>query len=481
MRLGRAAAFLMALALGAFALRAAWRLYQEVPAVALGRVDWRAIERRRASFAGEAGEGRILAILSNHVTRAYQRPTELPDLLRDAQAGAAQIRSTALPRLQMAALVLLAAQRDQVPPDEQWARVKPYLEGLQTASLAHQLLALQVADIGVLQKAGLQDGVAARVAELHFSDVHGPLLQSFVAELARFEVSRTAAGDAAGAALTRQVADRWLRDWILEPGPAGLRLLAADLLAQRLEQRGIQPDLVAKCRAWRTAYRTAAKAAPAPPGLFNVGEAPLPSTRLVTEPRNFVCTMWLAGALAAALVLALLGGLFWIGTRESALSPRSATVTVIVAVVVVVGSLIVIAWQPDLIYTECQRWTRIMGESAGQLGWPRLPVVAAALVTLVGPALVTLVRRRTRPAVAPQPGKHPPVQHRRASWLATLGGMATVSILVLGPLTAGAAIIARMLLFYFGLLQPREAESLLRALADPNAQGLLTALRAWTP
>lgn len=479
-RLVRAALFLVALGLGTFALRSAWRLYQQVPAVALGRIDWPTIERRRASLGGEAGEGRVLAILSNHVTRAYQKPTELPDLLRDAQAGAAQVRSTALPRLQIAALVLLAAQRDQVPPDEQWARVKPYLEGLQTASLAHHLLALEAADAAALQQAGLLDGIAARVAELHFNEVHGPLLQYLVGELTTFEAARAAAGDAAGAALAQQLADRWLRDWIIEPGPAGLRLLAADLLGQRLEQRGVQPDLVAKCRAWRAAYRTAAGTMPAWPALFDVNDAPLPP-RAATAPRDYVNVTWAAGTLTGAMLLALVGGLFWIATPGSVLSVRAAALTAVVALAVAFAGVFVIAARPAWVDSECQRWARFLSDNAGHLGWPQLPGVAAALAALAVFALATLLRHTMRDPVPAQPDKRPPIVGAHASWPATLGGVATVAVLVLAPLTVCMSVIARVMLFHFSHVQPQNADLLLRTLADPAAQGLLSALQAWHP
>ena len=50
---------------------------------------------------------------------------------------------------------------------------------------------------------------------------------------------REQAGDSAAAGVCRAVLHHWLRAWVLEPGPAGLRLLAADLLATDRRARAL--------------------------------------------------------------------------------------------------------------------------------------------------------------------------------------------------------------------------------------------------
>ena len=148
-----------------------------------------------------------------------------------------------------------------------------------------------------------------RVALLRDGLAHNGALPVLVAQLRALEQSLADAGHAADGELVRRVRLRLLRQWTLDTAPAGLRLLAADLLADDLALAAAAaeqpaPPLVLALTEWRRAYHAAADARPV--SGFDLARQPTPCP---TEERRLVgavhTLLLLAGIILAAALIAI--------------------------------------------------------------------------------------------------------------------------------------------------------------------------------
>ena len=439
-------------------------LWNRLPANSAKRVDWEAVARARSAWSGRAYEGWVLATLSNHVTDARHRPQRIDELLEDTRAGVTLVHRTQVARLQLASLTLLQLERGGAAVEHQWQRVLPYLEGLDHAVFEHGLADLIDAETLLYQNAGVSAGAARRWATGTFGYAHGPFLQEFVGQMRRIGNHLGEAGDADGAALCARVTLRLLRQWVLEPGPAGLRLLAADLLAEYIaavDAVGAPPTLAAKLQSWRTAYRAGAAARPVPPAAIRLGNEPVPAQAASSATSWLGFTIWCTAALIPVVLIGLLTipGVFKPvsgGPHRGARRFIAATPAVLVLLI----GWAVIASAPDLVHDALQR---IVSDG---LGWPRMVFVAggtAILFVALSAAALTSNRKSLR------------------SWIESAAHTVLVSWLLLSVAGVAVTVVAGRAYTAYdrALAAPWPAQT--AAIADPNAAGLLDELRAWEP
>lgn len=248
-------AALILTAIGLLQLRALWL---RLPAPSLKRVNWDAINARRARFTGTAREGLLLAINSDQFTAAWQKRIPLSRALDETRRRLAEFRSTQLGRLHVAALIMLQMERDGVSPEHWWPQVEPYLAGVRGDDCPHLLAPLLATESAACVRMGLGDTTARQVAVFNLANSHGPFLQVFIQNLARLRNARRDAGDATAAARCDLLSAALLREWIVARGPAGLRLTAADLLVRHGEATTAPAALASSVQGWRAAYHEAA-------------------------------------------------------------------------------------------------------------------------------------------------------------------------------------------------------------------------------
>nr|QDY92646.1 hypothetical protein fos2004AM_00015 [uncultured Planctomycetota bacterium] len=463
-RLGPLALLLAAAALtiiGAAQLHSVW---SKLPGPSLKRLDWDAFWDAQDEIAGRAQEGSILVIISRHFTRALHEPDRLPVLIDDARAGAARLPHTHLGRLQLAALTMLGLERDGTPAAQWWPRLRVYLEGLDNASFPHFMPDLIEAEASILTQLGLRPGPARRAALGQVGSAHGPLLQYFVRQMHAVAAERRRAGDEASADRCQRIVCRLLREWVLAPGPAGLRLLAAELLADTLDEAAdpsaasTAVTIARKCRAWRSAYRGSAAAIASPPPALRIVGDPTCAWSVTPSLLSWLAlAAWTASAAAAVGLLALLTGVFWIKTGTSPRrGSRQLVAAVLAAVMIVLVGWQATVWAPDLVAADFQRI------ESDQLGLPRMPFIAALVGWLLAGLAALLGGRNAQP-------KQPVGRSAAITWL-------VLSVLLL-PLVFAADIFRRE--YDAGLAYPLNEQ--LSQIADPNADGLLDELRAWHP
>ncbi|MCK4343420.1 MAG: hypothetical protein KAY37_17035 [Phycisphaerae bacterium] len=466
-----AAALLLSVA-GVSRLRALWL---DLPVPSLKRIDWDAVRQARETTTGDAREGRILAIISNHFTTALHHPDRLHELLADARGGIRLLRRSQLGRLQVSALTLLHLERAGVPAEEWWLRLRLYLEGLDNASFAHFLPALLAADAAIYADQGLGPGTARGVALVNSGAAHGPFLQYFVARLRQLAAQRRQAGDHETADLCEQIVHRLLRQWILDPGPAGPRLLAAELLADSLEAQATpsastsEATLARKLRRWRAAYTANAADIPLAPSVLRVVDAPTPVAAVGWSLARWIAlAIWTATALIPVGLIAVATGAFWIkaGVPETG-RRRYRLVAVWQAIFIVLIGWGVLVWSPELVHDDLLRIDdlRRAEDEANHFGLPYLPFVAAATALVV---LLTVSLVGSRPEA-----KHPLMTKMACS--------AAVSWLTLSILLLVLTSVTDRFRRDYEVMLSHPGHEQLNKIADPNAEGLLDELRAWAP
>lgn len=337
----------------------------------------------------EARDGRMFWELATDLSRTVAPRAKAVQIPNNRIQAALAARNSQLGRLLAAGVVLSIAESEGRTPEQTWAAVKPYLEGLATAKFARFEPAHEALLSGVFRVGSVQAGTARQLAA-ELPEAYTPFLQYFVKTLNRCAADRAAAGDMPAAELCRKVKLRLLRDWTLEPGRTGTRLLAAELLGRELAGDPAAKTVSDAVASWRQAYRSAAKANPG--GFLHQSSDPDLSGGIGRS-----VTALLVGSIGLAIatfVIAILGIAFaWpLLTRADSIGSRRAWVVggLAAAIVVAVGLAILNsgfqAVQDDL-NGAMQRMAAPaapLHKSASWLPvyWARLPWNAAALGTL---------------------------------------------------------------------------------------------------
>ncbi len=385
-------------------------------------------------------------------------PAQLETQLDQVLAGTT---ASQLGRLQRAAARLWELHQAGAPPDQRWTAVRPYLEGIERGDFAHLLDDLLAALTREYGAAGLGPGTACTLAQWAVGHDHGPFLQRFVGDLDEMIAQRRHAGDTAAARTCRTVRNRLLRQWVLDPGPPTLRLLAADLLADTLERDGAPREqaqaIAANLRQWRNRYR--AEIARRPLDVLAAYQKPALAPRASqTLTTRAALTVWLAVALAVAALLTI-GLAPWLFRAIAPPNDRRMFLAgAAAAIVVAVGGILWIALRPDLIRADFR------ADCSALRYCPVSPLVAALLVLV----LIAVASRLTRKTAGGR-------AHR-------LGAVAAGTWLMLAVTLWGAAIAAEAARRDYERATAAACNAPLAALlGETQATSLLAPLRAWQP
>jgi len=356
-------------------------------------------------------------------------------------------------------------ERRGEPIENWWPQLHVFFQGMRQANLSHYQAALVRDWARAYELAGFGPGTARSLAEDLVAQRHGPFLQFFTSRVRRLIADRLHAGDAAAARVCRTTLYRLLRQWVLEPGPAGLRLLAADLLAQAAEHdpaaggSAAAQELARELRAWRSAYREALRRLPI--GVFDPHRKP--ALDPAADQRLLQCvalTNWLAAALlvvAAAALVALLRG------PRRVLRPGNATLVwgaLLVGALVVLGGLGAVWLWPDWLRTD------LRGDFSSLRYLWRHPFVAAG-IALVGLLLAALLRP------GPRAGK--------STFASRLGAAGAGAWLLLAVGLWAAATAGQIAHSRCERAIRAACEDSISAVAGPHAQRLLARLHDWEP
>ncbi|MEP0846914.1 MAG: hypothetical protein HRF50_08850 [Phycisphaerae bacterium] len=477
----RAGLLLAALIAGVFALRELLRFSAHLPQIRFGvlqSTDRLVAARDRVLSSGDpaAREAWNTLYASRIVVdallgRSNLSSAEVEGRLADA---AARVRSSALVRAHLALAREWSGERSGSSARERATSVRFILSGMQLAALAHKLEAAITAFAAAYGEARLGAATARALAEQTVGHQHEMFAQLLSARFRALAEACEAEGDADGARSVRAALARILRAFVLEPGPASLRLCAAALLADTIASDGSTQSAPAGAaltdaaplsiaqdlRSWRQQY------------LDRIRTLPISVLAIRSEPvlcldeyeravRSVVRCTWIASALGVSLLVTVLAGWCWLTDRGRWNgAPRAALVALLATVVLCAGSMILAALPLDSLAEELRR------DFSSPRYWWRHPFVAAAL-TLLMLAVAPLVRRRAADA--------------RPSRLGALGAGATLFTLMLSAALAATCGIASVALERYessaGVADSRSVETVL----GDNAERLLVALRAWTP
>lgn len=425
--------------------------------------EFRRINRRMPAEAREAFALRLASNALKGALMGLVEPEELQPALGEA-VGA--LSKSQVGRLQQAAARMWLLEQAGEPIEKWWPGLRVFFEGMEHANLAHYQQALTQHWARAYEAVGRGSGSAYALAEDAVGHRHGPVLQFSIPRLRRVIEERERAGDTAAATTCRKVLYRWLRQWVLESGPAGLRLLAADLLASSLEAdnaAATTPELQAiadDLREWRSAYHQAARQRPvaimAPqrrPAL-----APVAHERFF---RRFALSIWLGPATLATGIVALALAWAWLGHGRSSVRRRQLTVSAIVAGLIAIG--VGLAWiylWPDSIRED------VRGDFSRLRLWWRFPIAAAGLTLALILAAGLLQRSASggKSRLAPR-----------------LGAVAAVAWLLLAVTLWCSAIAGEFARRDYEQATRAAQEDAVAALVGPDAERLLTRLRRWEP
>ncbi len=431
------------------------------------------LEAAARALVGESRDGLLLAQLGSLFSDGWKHPANA--LMREKQISDV---APHLSQVGVARLIQLAARLNSTEhalaalgsapagaPQAGWSVAKPYLEGWEKRQLSHEQLALRAAIARAYESLGLRPGTALALAGSYVGHALNPLLEYLTPQIERLAAEAEQAGDAKGAASARRAFARLLRQWTLEPGPAGLRLLAADLLAGHLERRSADhaggdaaPAIVTGLRSWRAAYLAAAAARPTP--VFQVAED---VARAVPEQSRllgvYMLMLWLATGCGAAALLALATG--WTLLRPRAPVRVSGLLLRGSGLGLFAAGLLCIGW---LLALEPQVRLDMRMDPANVRYWPKFAIGAAASALLVITTLASLLKRRA-----------PHLRLGGATALAAAYCWLAFSIFGgLGPIAY------RQLAAYETALAAAHADPI-ASVAGPQADSFLDPLRAWEP
>lgn len=368
-------------------------IWIRLPGVRLQRLDGetyqQALQVARGRMSVEAREGLIAANLSSLFTAVQREPDTLPANRNLIQQMVARLRHTQIGRVQMAAFIMLELEHTGTPLEQWWPTLQPLLRGLERAGFAHFLPELIEHRTGVFEALGFGPGSARLAAEQNIGHPHGPLLQFLTDRLDKIALTRRAVAD--GSAETCQLLTwRLLQQWTLDPGPAGLRLLAADLLAESLTRShtnttpATSNQLAQELQEWRERYHSCADLSL----VIGRNTIPLLSPHLGPNPTPlkyrdlFEIASWLLWSVSATCAAALvtLVCLPWCSSA-TLIMPYRYMETTLRCLITVTGILsLYFIWSslmPEHLATDLRRL------SSEELGWPRQPLVAAAAMLVM--------------------------------------------------------------------------------------------------
>ena len=423
----------------------------------------------RARMSPEAHEGLVSANLSSLFTLAVHEP-EVRSANRDTvQQMIGLLQHTQIGRLQLTAFLMLDLERAGTPPEQWWATLEPLLAGLEQTTFSHYLHELIEHRTRIFESKpiGLGPGSARAYAEQTLGHPHGPFLQFFVDRLRRVAQARRTEDDGS-AEICRRITRRLLRQWVLDPGPVGLRLLAADLLADNLEALGTTTpmnhgELARRLRAWRAAYRNQAANRPMPIPPLSLRWSPEPCPEEYQGAlRSLSLLVWTAAATLAAALLTVV--CLPLGFSAALRLPLRWWH---LAGVLATGLVILGAWLAWSVL-----WPRDVADdlhrfASDGLAWPRQPFAAGAVtLALLGlwalPAAGSTGLRRAR--------------------LARLALVAAFTWFVLSLALIGVRAYASVNLAEYELsTAPALLPDEYAAMAGAEADKLLDGVRVWTP
>lgn len=298
-------------------------------------------------------------------TAALMKVQPIEDVAKRTTARAQQTSDSRLPRLFQAGLAMLALERLDTPPDQQWKTLEPYLSGLGDASFAHFHRNASASLASAMISLGLSPGVAAEAVEMRFGSSYGPFLQYFTGRLFALAAAFSQAEATAPAAQQcRSIALHLLKQWTLDPGPAGLRLLAADLLIRELRASGAGDPTTQRVAAdlgqWTQAYRRESHRRPI--GQFDLSRQPALAVGEYRQLRNALAmTAWTGGAAAAAALLLI--ALSWtaLGGKklDSTTNMRGMTLGTAGGAFIVLCAMAILFRADDLLADFSWAWIRL--------------------------------------------------------------------------------------------------------------------------
>lgn len=401
---------LAALILSLLALLLTFRVVVRLPDVAVFRVSGspaadQATQTVLADVlrnAPQARDGLQLVNWSQRFTDASRSGDPAP-LEASIAEGIGRLGHSGFARLQLLAARLLQQERAGQPPQAWAATARPILDSIPLDGAPTYQASLQRAVAQAFAARGLRPGVAALLAQSDIRHPHGPLLQ-FVAERVGRCADALPADDGETAAALRRGLVRALRPLVLDEGPAGLRLLAADLLADLLPAAPpLSPsvsnrDVVDALTRWTARYRAAAAARP--PGAIGGGSEAFAAPR---EHARFATWLgllaWALGS-TGALSIAALAALPFAGPRESRPVPlptfcRSGAV----AAALIAGGWLCIAMAEPWVLSDLRQ------ANAG--GLPGLKTAGAAAGLALAALLISVAAARPRQATPKAPESRP--------------------------------------------------------------------------
>lgn len=438
--LPRAMLLLVALLLSVAAAREAMRLALAVPQIRYAVVEAAdalpAARQRVLQGEEELRDAWNCAVVSRQIVRAATGRGDAAAAQRSAAELVRTVRSTRLPRVQFALARLMVldgadSERGSTeaaparPAAEIWAALRPYLEGLYSPrdpggdapdapaddrnesgrgprppiSIAetprHQLHPLLDALAREYRAARLDPATARSLAELTVGAAHTAFLQCLYERFESLAERIDADGAPESAEALRMTVLSVLRQFVLEPGPAGLRLAAADLLACALEDESgavarERTALARTLRQWREEVRAELRARPAS-ALAIQSEPVLARAEYERAVRRLMTCTWMASGLAVSLLAALALGFATLTARGRTVGLRwGGAAGALVALGVLAGAWAWSAQPLDALNEELRR-----DFSSAAYGW-RHPFLSAALalLTLVVAGVVRGVMRR---------------------------------------------------------------------------------------
>jgi len=416
----------------------------------------------------EARQGLALALISEAGAAALRDPDRVRQAIADAGNYARLATRSQLPRLQAAALRIRALEAANEPVASWWPAVAPYLSGLDSAHFPHFAEELRAAWVATYDALGMPPGMAYELASRAVGHPHGPLLQ-YLSRVTRDMARQLEASDPAAAQDVERAVTRLLREWVLAPGPAGLRLLAADLLAEWLEDGSLAnraaaegaPDsrarLAASLRDWRQRYRDEARRRPLT--LFAPTRAPaLAPAAHEALLRRVGLLLSLAGVLASAGPFSMLFVWPWLARARRASTRWS--VALVGALATLAGALLA-SW--------------LLGRFARDLNLADLRrLYAGDVLHLVAPAMTCALAVCGLLAATLWLRGH-------ASWPARLGAVSVSLLLMSAGAVQGGVWFAESARRHYERETRVAAQDEYAAIAGADAEALLAPLRAWQP
>ena len=239
----RILAYAVILAVSALTVWAATGFWNRMPIGSVRKLhtpDYRAMGVfYRRSLAGESLAADQFQTLSESLGEALTGQKTPDELTATMNIGSTPPGTSQLWRLQLAAARTWLLEQNATPRDQWWPVVRVYLEGLENAHFQNYQKASGDLWAAAYRNVGVDVGTAAELGADLVGNPHGPFVQYFAQRLRELIEQQQNSGDAAGARLCERILLTLLRDWVLESGPMGPRLLAAEKLTEYLQYPAI--------------------------------------------------------------------------------------------------------------------------------------------------------------------------------------------------------------------------------------------------